>query len=274
VMLWTEPVTDGIRFGQVNAFLVLLCLVDLTAIRPAWPRGLLVGLATAIKLTPGVFLLYFAVTRRWRTAVALVGGAAAATIGAALILPEASLAFWGGALQDPNRLGPNSGTSNQSLRGVLLRAGLSGPLSSVLWLVLVVGVLWLSFTVARRAHLRGEIAMEVGAVGLSAVLISPVAWIHHLAWIVVVIPALLGNGRDRVRVLYAAVIAGWFLCRLPWWGVQWRSAHPSTQLIGRIVQDADTGGALLALLFLWLVLRRTATPAASPEGADPLLAAR
>jgi alpha-1,2-mannosyltransferase len=274
VMLWTEPVTDGIRFGQVNAFLVLLCLVDLTAIRASLPRGLLIGLATAIKLTPGVFLLYFAVTRRWRTAVALVGGAVVATIGAALILPEATVAFWGGALQDPNRLGPNSGTSNQSLRGVLLRAGLSGPLGSVLWLVLVAGVLWLSFTVARRAHLRGEIAMEVGAVGLSAVLISPVAWIHHLAWIVVVIPALLGNGRDRVRVLYAAVIAGWFLCRLPWWGVQWRSDHHSTQLIGRIVQDADTGGALLALVFLWLVLRRTTGPVPSPEGARPLLGAR
>src|SRR6185437_4693028 len=136
LMMWLQPLSDGIRFGQVNAFIVLLCLVDLAAVRPRWTRGVLIGLATAIKLTPGTFLIYFAWARRWRVALGLVAGAVVATVASFFILPEASLAFWGGALEDPNRLGPNSGTSNQSIHGVLLRIGPGGALGTVLWIAL------------------------------------------------------------------------------------------------------------------------------------------
>ena len=42
-MLWLHPVSDGIRFGQVNAFMVLACLMDLREPRPGLlrrvPRG-------------------------------------------------------------------------------------------------------------------------------------------------------------------------------------------------------------------------------------------
>ena len=126
-MLWLHPVSDGIRFGQVNAFMVLACLMDLRRPRPRLlrriPAGVLVGLAMSIKLTPGVFVVHYLVNRRWREAGWAVGAAAAVTLGTFVLLPEASFAFWGGALQDPNRLGPNAGTSNQSLRGFLLRVG-------------------------------------------------------------------------------------------------------------------------------------------------------
>ena len=76
-MLWLHPVSDGIRFGQVNAFMVLACLMDLREPRPGvirWlPRGVLVGLAMAVKLTPGVFVVHFLVTRRWKEAATAVG---------------------------------------------------------------------------------------------------------------------------------------------------------------------------------------------------------
>jgi alpha-1,2-mannosyltransferase len=257
VMLWLHPVSDGLRFGQVNAFIVLICLVDLTARRPRWSRGLLIGLVTAVKLTPGTFLLYFATARRWRPALALFAGAAGATIATLFILPEGSLAYWGGALQDPNRLGPNGGTSNQSIRGFLLRLGPSGVAGSILWVLLVVVALWCGFAIARLAHARGEFALEVGAVGLVAVLISPVSWIHHLAWLVVVIPALIGDGRNRRRWAYAALVTAWFLFRLPWWGVHWRSYHHSTEFFGIALQNADTVGVAVTLSLIWLVLRRT-----------------
>ena len=67
--LWTQPVGDGIRFAQVNAFLVLICLLDLQRPRHRWlarvPPGVLVGLAMAIKLTPGVFVIHYLLGRRW-----------------------------------------------------------------------------------------------------------------------------------------------------------------------------------------------------------------
>src|SRR5690349_1443225 len=60
--VWFLPLTEGVRFGQVNALVVALCLWDLnrrTGPQGAWAGGSGVGvaLAAAVKLTPGVFWL-------------------------------------------------------------------------------------------------------------------------------------------------------------------------------------------------------------------------
>ena len=274
-MLWLHPVSDGIRFGQVNAFMVLACLLDLREPRPGLlrrvPRGVLVGLAMAVKLTPGVFVVHFLVTRRWREAATAVGTAVAVTLGAWVLLPQASFAFWGGALQDPARLGPNMGTSNQSLRGFLLRVGPDGLAGTAIWLgcVLVVGVL--GFRLARRLFLAGDSVGEVAAVGLLACLLSPVAWIHHFHWVVVVVLALLGADplRDRMRLWAGLAVTAFFLCRLPWWGISWLNHREWPELPGRVLQNADVFGALGALALLWWVTRPPTRPATSSRTTDP-----
>lgn len=254
-MLWLHPVADGVRFGQVNAFIVLACVADLALARTRWARGTLIGLATAVKLTPGVFALHLAWSRQWRVLATVVGVAAAVTLGSFLVLPEASLAFWGGALTDPTRLGPNMGTSNQSIRGFLLRLGPAGLGGTVLWLVLAVAVGVWGLGIARRAHLAGDRVGEVAAMGLVALLCSPVSWIHHFAWMVVVIAALVGDGRSRRRLVFGGVITVWFLCRMPWWGITWLADDYPVRWFGRMIQNADTVGALLALLLLALTQR-------------------
>ena len=93
-VLWTLPVSDGIRFGQINAFIVLLCTLDLLAVRAPWQlwtgaRGALIGAATAIKLTPGVFLVHAVWSRRWREGLTVGDAAAVATVLAFLVRPEA-----------------------------------------------------------------------------------------------------------------------------------------------------------------------------------------
>ncbi len=275
-LLYLHPVSDGVRFGQVNAFLVLACLVDLaversTLARRRWlgPRGTWVGLATAVKLTPGVFLVHLAVCRRWRALAVAVAAVAGATLGAFLVLPQASLAFWGGALSDPARLGPNRGTSNQSLRGVLLRIGPDGLAGNVVWVLAVVVVGVAGFAVARRAYRAADPVAEVAAVGLMAVLLSPVAWIHHFAWIVVVVGALVGDGRSRRRVVLGLVVAGWFLCRMPWWGITWLAEDRPAAWFGRLLQNSDCVGALVALGLLWWVTGRGGSePDAAADAGD------
>ena len=258
-MLWIQPVSDGIRFGQVNAFIVLAVLMDLRRPRPRlarWaPPGVLVGLAMAVKLTPGVFVVHYAINRRWREVRNALGAAALVTVLAFLVLPENSFAFWGGALSDPARLGPNRGTSNQSIRGVLLRIGPDGTAGTVLWLVLVVVVGILGFRLARRMWLQDDSIGEVAVVGLLAVLLSPVAWIHHLHWLVVVIFALLGPDplRDRRRLWSAVAITVWFTCRLEWWGISWIAAPLHPVWFGRVLQNSGCLGALLCLGLLWWV---------------------
>jgi alpha-1,2-mannosyltransferase len=260
-MLWLHPVSDGIRFGQVNAFIVLACLMDLREPRPGVlrrvPRGVLVGLAMAVKLTPGVFVVHFLVTRRWREAATAVGTAVAVTVGMWVLMPHASFAFWGGALQDPARLGPNMGTSNQSLRGLLLRIGPEGMPGTLLWLACVAAVGGFGFWLARRLFQQGDSIGEVAAVGLMACLLSPVAWIHHFHWVVVVVFALLGADplRDRRRLWAGLGVTAFFLCRLPWWGISWLNQRDWPELPGRVLQNADVAGALGALALLWWVTR-------------------
>jgi alpha-1,2-mannosyltransferase len=264
-MLYLEPVSDGLRFGQVNAFLVLACLMDLRRPRPRvlrWlPPGVLVGLSTAVKLTPGVFIVHYLLNRRWREAAWAVGSAVAATVGMFFLLPQASFAFWGGALQDPNRLGPNDGTSNQSIRGVLLRHGPAGVGGDALWIVLIAVVAVVGFGLGRRAYRMDDSISEVAAMGLMAVLLSPVAWIHHLHWVVVVIAAILGADplRDRRRLVAAAVIVAWFWTRMPWWGHDWLVAHRPVRVLGLFMENGFTIAALTALAMLWWVLHTRPT---------------
>jgi alpha-1,2-mannosyltransferase len=232
----------------------------------------LVGLSMSIKLTPGVFVVHYLVNRRWREAVTAVVTAVVVTLGSWVLLPEASFAFWGGALQDPTRLGPNAGTSNQSIRGFLLRVGPDGLAGTVLWLVLVAVVGVLGYQLARRAYRAGDSISEVAAVGLMAVLLSPVAWIHHLHWMVVVVFAVLGADplRDRRRIWAAAAITGFFLCRMPWWGISWLNHPEWPRWIGRVLQNADTFGSLMALGLLWwaLHLRHPGTTDDDGEAVD------
>ena len=260
-MLWLHPVADGIRFGQVNAFLVLAVLADVRRPRPrilrSVPPGLLVGLAMAVKLTPGVFLIHYLVCRRWREAGTAVVTAGFVTLLSAVLLPRESWTFWTSALRDPTRLGPNVGTSNQSLRGFLLRHGPGGALETALWVGLVLVVAAVGFAVARELWRRGDSVGEVAAVGMMAVLLSPVAWIHHFHWVVVVVLAVLGTWppRPRWRLYAALAITGWFLMRLPWWGISWLADDRPVRLFGRFMQNADVLGALAIVGVLWLLAR-------------------
>src|SRR5947209_12073559 len=120
------PFRDEIKFGQVDELMVLLCAVDCLFLAHRRAGGVLVGLATAVKLTPAVFIVYLFVSGRRRAAAVAAATFAAATLLAAGVLPGDSRSFWTDALWHSERLRANDGTSNQSLRGMWLRA-LPGP---------------------------------------------------------------------------------------------------------------------------------------------------
>ncbi|MGV9777098.1 glycosyltransferase 87 family protein [Streptosporangium sp. NPDC003464] len=262
------PVRDQVRFGQVDILLVALCLADCLARRPVWPRGMLIGLATAVKLTPGVFLIYLLITgfgpdarpEQRRTFFMAAFTAALLTLLPFLVIPADAADFWFHALLDPERLGANAATTNQSMRGMLIRLYLPDWLTSLIWLALVAVVGWYGFRHARRALLDGHAAAGAALVGLMAVLLSPVAWIHHLAWVVVVLGALAGDGRDPVRVRVAAGVWLYYVLPIPWWGVAIKAAEVPvlSPVLGKIVQNGFGLGALALvwLLGVWLPRRR------------------
>jgi alpha-1,2-mannosyltransferase len=289
--VWMLPIYSGIRFGQVNALIVALCLADVVRgpahAPPRWwdrlPQGALVGAATAIKLIPAVFWVHWALARRWRVVVASVGTAVGVTVWTALVLPSASAAYWTDALLSPGRLGPNAGSSNQSLRGMLLRLAPGPTIGLVLWVVLALAVAVGGFALSVRLERLGEPVGVVAAVGLVSFLVSPVSWVHHLFWGVVVLGALLGDGRQRARQVVTAVGTAMLLAPLPWWGADLIASDALPRWVARTVQNGYLIFAVLALAGLWWLVARgahqgvgtpraasTASTASSAQTAPPI----
>src|SRR5690606_17865660 len=168
---------ETFMFGQVNAVLLMLVLADAVFLVRRGSRfaGIGVGLATAIKLTPGIFILYLLVTRRLRATVVAAGTAAGATLLAALVAPDESRVFWTEALWNTDRVGDLSYISIQSLQGMLARLDPVDP-SRAVWLAGVVAVLAAWAWRVRRADLLTGVALT----GVVGGVVSPVTWIHHL----------------------------------------------------------------------------------------------
>jgi alpha-1,2-mannosyltransferase len=260
------PVRDEMRFGQVDLVLLAMAVADCAARRPPWPRGLLVGLAAAVKLVPGVFIVYLWLSGRRRAALTAALVALGVTLGAWLLLPQDSVTYWTSAIFDPGRLGSNAGTSDQSLRGLLLRAFLPGSLPGALWAVLAIAVAVAGFALVRRLARDSREMEAIAVTALVGVLASPVSWIHHYVVVVVAIGAILADGRSLARTVLAAGTAAYFALTIPWWG-QSLLAHPDVPVLAaRVVQD----GFAIAAVALIVILARL--PAAAPH--DPAAAPR
>ena len=190
VALLAEPVRETLSYGQVNVLLMTMVLVDTLTRRPWLPRGVFIGLAAAIKLTPAVFVLVFVVRRQWREAATTVASGIGFTLLAAVISPTNSLTYWLDTLSDPSRIGGLAYTSNQSIRGVLTRFTEPGTEGSGLpWLLLVALTLAAIITALvfiDRAAARTGGSPTAGIVlvtSLVALLCSPVSWSHHWTWL-------------------------------------------------------------------------------------------
>jgi alpha-1,2-mannosyltransferase len=258
------------RFGQVDTVLLAMAVADCAARAPRWPRGVLVGLATAIKLVPGVFIVYLWVSGRRRAAVTAMIAALASTLGAWLLLPHDSVTYWTSVIFESGRLGANSGTSNQSLRGMLLRQFLPDQAPAAVWIVLAAALAVAGFALARRLARESREMEGIAVTALLGVLLSPVSWIHHYLVVVVVIGAILADGRSRRRIALAAGTAVLFALAIPWWGRSLLGVHDVPKLVARLVEDAF-GLAALALAVIFARLRDAAgpRPVSRPSRAAP-----
>jgi alpha-1,2-mannosyltransferase len=63
VLALTTPLGSVFWFGQVGILLTAACLADVVPERTRLPRGVLVGLATAVKLTRGLIFVYGVATK-------------------------------------------------------------------------------------------------------------------------------------------------------------------------------------------------------------------
>lgn len=272
-VLATAPVADHLSFGQVGVFLMGLCVADCAAPQPRWPRGALVGLATAVKLVPGIFVVYLWITGRRRAAATAIATAALATALGAAVDPSGSVRYWTHVIFATGAGSNVSYFSNQSLLGIVGRV-VPPFLRAPAWLAGAAAVGWFGLRGAARAARRGHELVGVAVAGLVGVLLSPISWINHLVWLVLILGVLVGDGRRRARLLVAGLLWAVLVLRLPYVGHHLAGTGP--WWLAEMLQDSYGLACLVVVLALPRAMAQdrrpmdpTSRPIAAEEPASP-----
>ncbi|HEY2167502.1 MAG TPA: glycosyltransferase 87 family protein [Jatrophihabitantaceae bacterium] len=241
-----EPVLRTLQLGQVNLVLVALVLLDAGRV-PTRFRGTLTGLAAGVKITPSVFLLYYALRRDW----AAVGRCAAAFVASMLIgaiwAPHDSRAYWSRLGGLPDRVGGRLYVDNQSIGGVLARTLHTQHPPTVLTATLSLAALALAVLAAHRRLTRHDDSLgALVCIAIGGLLVSPISWTHHWVWFVPATLVLIAHGN---RATAAAV---YLTCALaPCWFTpsgDLRELHDAPWQVGLSAMFAVVGvGVLIAL---------------------------
>lgn len=206
-MKYLEPIQANFSFGQINVVLMTLVIADCVPRRTPWPRGVLVGLAIALKLTPAVFLLYFVLRRDVRAVLTALASFVALTLVGFALAWRDSLEYWTVTVRHTDRIGDATLNTNQNAAGALARLGWDGRVHFVVWTAVCLAVLGLTVWAARRALAADEPTLAVIGVALFGLVVSPVSWSHHWVWgapAIVVTAVVAYRRRDVALALVSA----------------------------------------------------------------------
>ncbi|WP_433244645.1 glycosyltransferase 87 family protein [Actinomadura nitritigenes] len=210
--LLLEPVRHSFFLGQVNLFLLALVLADMHRAALGRPAGIGIGIATAVKLTPAIFIVLLLLTRRTKDAVTALAAFAVCTFLAYAIAPDASRTYWLHTFFDTSRVGVTY-ISNQSPYGALARI-LHGTAEIGSWytaIPLTIGVCGLA--IAALWARRGDWLSATAITGMTGLLVSPISWAHHWVWIVPALAVLLRDGCRKTALAGCAI----FVLSPLWW---------------------------------------------------------
>jgi len=195
------PVIDEFINGNVHLFLVALFAAawwgvvhsDAGDARGARVAGIAVGIATVIKLFPGVLVLWFLLTGRRRAAGWSVVGAVALAL---LTLPFTGIQPWLDYPRVLANLGAPIDATNSMAPTIWLSPYLGFTIARVVVTLVGLGVVvW----AARRLDARRGFALSVAV----AVLVTPALWSHYLTVLLVPLTLALSAG---VSLAWLAVV--------------------------------------------------------------------
>lgn len=203
------PYIRTMSLGQVNILLLGLVFFDLvrrTDGTGAWveqatafiPRGVLIGLAAGIKLTPLAFGLLFLMQKNFR-AILSMGLTFAATVGIGfMVLYRDSIQFWTDSVSSSDRVGSIKYIDNTAITGVLIKNGIPGefvdPIRYPMVLIMIALVAVALVYLTRRGMILSAISMNA----LVMLFMSPISWSHHQVYYPVIALALWLEAFPRV----------------------------------------------------------------------------
>ncbi len=233
--LWLEPVFQTLLFGQVNLAIACLVLWDLTRPPGARAKGLVLGIAAGVKLTPAIFIAYLFLTARRKEAATATASFAGTALFGALLLPSATVDFWTRRVFETGRVGKAWIIDNQSLQGLIARAaGTETP--GLAWALPASALAATGLWLATRARDPRSDRWGILLTAFTALLVCPISWSHHWVWCVPLLAVLLAEGRMLLAAATALVFTArtmWLVphegdrdLHLPWWQQPLASPYP------------------------------------------------
>ena len=266
--IYLEPIRSNFDFGQVNVVLMTLVIADCVPRKTPWPRGMLLGLAIALKLTPAVFLLYFLLRRDTRALLVTTGSAVAATLAGFALAWRDSWEYWTETVRNTDRIGTVTLNTNQNIAGALARLGLGEGERFVIWTLACFAVLALTVWAARRALRADESVLALICVAMFGLVVSPVSWSHHWVWALptVLVCAVLAY-RYRHVAFGLVTVAG--IALMVWTPIPLMREHQETaaSLWRQLAGGSYLWWALAVILVAGTVSARTAVRNRTAVGA-------
>ncbi|MBV9353418.1 MAG: DUF2029 domain-containing protein, partial [Mycobacterium sp.] len=205
-VLTLEPIRSNFAFGQINIVLMALVLADCLGVLPQRLRGVGIGIAAGIKITPAAFGLVLLLRRDGAAAARALAGFAGTVVIGFLVRPKASLYFWTTEFFRTDRAGGPAFSRNQAITGLLARVGAAGVVKDVLWLLSVAAIIAAAVFAGYRFTRSGMHVAATAVAALAALLAAPMAVTHHWTYVVFLIPLLMARQHQRWRPLLMAAV--------------------------------------------------------------------
>jgi alpha-1,2-mannosyltransferase len=265
-IIYLEPVRSNFDFGQINVVLMTLVIADCVPRKTPWPRGVLLGVAIALKLTPAVFLLYFLLRRDTRALLVATASATVATLAGFALAWRDSWEYWTDTVRNTDRIGTATLNTNQNIAGALARLGLGEGERFALWTVACFAALGLTVWAVRRVLRANQPVLALICVAMFGLMVSPVSWSHHWVWtlptlLVIIVVAV----RQQQIALGLVALAG--IALMVWTPIPLMPKHHETSasLWRQLAGDSYVWWAIAVIAVAGTVSARSADRSVSPQ---------
>ena len=224
-VLALEPVRSSMDYGQLELILMFLVVADLLLV-PRRYRGILIGIAAAVKLTPLVFVINLLAMRDFKSVIR----AAASFCGCAALAwglwPVESRDYWFHIILRPGRIGTVAYAGNQSWYAIVNRSLFFGSVTAIVWILFSLATVVVGSFVAWRCVKANRISAAILATALVGLLASPISWTHHWVWVILIPPVIFGLRRVNVTPPVELLLLGIVIltCAAPYWWLRYGAA--------------------------------------------------
>ncbi len=204
-----DMIQANLYFGQINVFLVFLVTADVLGYTPKPIRGLGIGLAAGVKITPAAYAIIFLVRKDWWSLARAAGFFFVTVILGFIARAKESVDFWTVIFFETDRGGQVNYPNNQGLGGILSRSVLSvdqvGAVTPFIFVFFAAATIYVAYQLEK--HNRSVEALLIVVLGIS--IGGPYAVSHHWAGVILALPVILIVREEALRVILSIAAGAW-----------------------------------------------------------------